>query len=87
MKERFIKPRWATYPDAARFSGLSTRLLEDLVKEGLVISSLARRPGRARGIRLLDLRSLQGYIESGIGGKTDMTALRPRSDVEGAADA
>jgi hypothetical protein len=64
MQNHLIPPRWGTYAVASRFSGLSTRLLEDLVKDELVISSLARRPGRSRGIRLIDLESLQNYIQS-----------------------
>ncbi len=40
---------------------------------------LVRRPGRRRGKRLIDLRSLDEFIESGIGGKSDMGALsRPQ---------
>jgi hypothetical protein len=70
---------------ASQYSGLSTRLLEDLVKDGLVTSSLVRRPGCARGVRLLKLSSLQAFIESGIGVKTDMSALE-RSSKEGLED-
>lgn len=80
-----IKPRWASYPDAANYSGLSTRLLEELVKDELIESSLVCRPGRARGVRLLNLRSLDSYIESGIGGKSDMSALL-RSSKENGGD-
>lgn len=75
MPNDTIKPRWATYLQSSSYSGLSTRLLEELVKDGIITSSLARRPGRARGIRLIDLRSLDSYIETGIGGKSDMSAL------------
>ena len=74
--------KWATYKVASQYSGLSTRLLEDLVKDGLVTSSLVRRPGCARGVRLLELNSLEAFIESGIGMKTDMRAL-VRSSKEG----
>jgi hypothetical protein len=75
MSKVSIKPRWATYPEASKYSGLSTRLLEELVKDQLITSSLVRRPGCARGMRILDLRSLDSYIEKGIGGKSDMSAL------------
>lgn len=87
MQNHLIPPRWGTYAVASRFSGLSTRLLEDLVKDELVISSLARRPGRSRGIRLIDLESLQNYIQSGIGGKTDMGALQRPSNEKGGSNA
>ncbi len=79
MAKNTFKPRWAQYPGAARHSGLSTRLLEELVKEGIIVSSLVRRPGRTRGVRLIDLHSLDAYIESGVGGKTDMTVLQRKS--------
>jgi hypothetical protein len=75
MSKVFIKPRWATYSEGSKYSGLSTRLLEELVKDQLITSSLVRRPGCSRGVRLLDLQSLDAFIENGIGGKTDMSAL------------
>jgi hypothetical protein len=83
MPRASITPRWAPYPDAARYSGLSTRLLEDLVKDDLVTSALVRRPGCARGVRLIDLRSLDSYIENGIGGKSDMSVLQRGSQEKG----
>ncbi len=76
MEHDPIAQRWAPYPEASRFSGLSQRLLEDLVKDGLIVSSLARRPGCVRGVRLVELSSLDAYIRSGINGKTDMAALQ-----------
>lgn len=78
-------PRWGTYPQASMYSGLSTRLLEDLVKDELIVSSLVRRPGCARGVRLLDLRSLDTFIKSGIGNKTDLSALHRGSKLKGGA--
>jgi hypothetical protein len=77
MPNDTISPRWATYLQSSKYSGLSTRLLEELVKDGVITSSLARRPGRARGIRLLDLRSIDAYIATGIGGYNGAT--RPSS--------
>jgi hypothetical protein len=78
-----IQPRWAPYPDASLYSGLSTRLLEQLVKDKLVVSSLVRRPGRVRGVRLIDLRSLDDYIEDGIGAVTDVGQLRQKNGKKG----
>lgn len=75
MNDKNTLPRWAPYPTASRYSGLSSRLLEDLVKDELVISSLVRRPGCTRGKRLIDLRSLDFYIEKGIGVKSDVSHL------------
>lgn len=78
-----VAARWATYPGASGYSGFSTRLLEALVKDELILSSLVRRPGCARGVRLIDLRSLDSYIETGIGGKSDVSSLQRRSQVKG----
>ena len=87
MENHSVTPRWAPYTDASRFSGLSSRLLEDLVKDELIVSALARRPGCARGIRLIDLHSLDAYIRSGIGAKTDMAVLKRKPEGNGGADA
>ena len=85
MAANKITPKWGTYSQAAVYCGLSTRLLEDLVKDGLIVSSLVRRPGCSRGSRLIDFRSLDSFILSGVGGKTDMTTLQRSSKPKGGA--
>lgn len=67
-----VKPRWGKKPMAARYSGLSVRLIDDLVARDIVRSSLVRQPGCARGVRLIDLDSLDDYIEAGIGQKVEL---------------
>ncbi len=62
-------PRWATLQGAAQYSGLSTRLLQNCIRERLIVSTVAKRPGAKRGRRLIDLRSLDAWIEQGIGDK------------------
>ena len=76
MVEQQLRPRWGKKTMAARYSGLSTRLLDDLVARDIVRSSLVRQPGCARGVRLIDLDSLDYYIERGIGQKTDLEMNR-----------
>ncbi len=49
--------RWATLKDAATYCGLS------------IVSTLVKRPNATRGRRLIDLRSLDAWIEQGIGDK------------------
>lgn len=71
-----LRPRWGKKNMAARYSGLSVRLLDDLVARDIVRSSLVRQPGCARGVRLIDLDSLDLYIEAGIGQKTDLEMNR-----------
>lgn len=75
--------RWATYKQAARYSGLSTRLLQDFVKDGLISSSLVRKPGAGRGVRLIDLHSLDEFIEQGLHFKAELAMnRRPRGKRE-----
>ena len=59
-------PRWATLKQAAKHSGLSDRHLYNLIGDGLIRSSLVKRPNASRGRRLVDLRSLDDWIESGL---------------------
>ena len=72
-------PRWGTYQQSRRHSGLSARLLQDFVRDGLVRSSLVKKPGTQRGVRLIDLRSLDEFIELGVGGKVDL-AMNKKGD-------
>lgn len=74
-----IRPRWGKKTQAARYSGLSTRTLDNLISRGLIRSSLVRQPGCERGARLIDLDSLDAFIEAGIGGKTHLEMNEGRS--------
>ena len=65
-------PVWATYKKAHAYSGLSIRLLQDFVREGLVRSSIVLKPGAKRGVRLIDLASLDALIERGVGLKAEV---------------
>ncbi|MDB4407479.1 helix-turn-helix domain-containing protein [bacterium] len=59
-------PRWATIRKAAEYSSLSERHLYNLIGDGLIRSSLAKRPNASRGRRLVDLHSLDAWIETGL---------------------
>jgi hypothetical protein len=61
--------RWATLKDAATYCGLSTRTLQELIRDEFIVSTLVKRPNATRGRRLIDLRSLDAWIEQGIGDK------------------
>jgi hypothetical protein len=61
-----LQPRWATLKGAAKYSGLSERYLQDFIRDGLIQSSLVRRPNSKKGRRLIDLRSLDEWIEQGL---------------------
>ena len=58
--------KWATVKQAAEYSGLSERHLYNLIGDGLIRSSHPKRPNASRGRRLVDLRSLNDWIESGL---------------------
>ena len=60
------KPRWATISEAAHYCGLTQRTLYNLIGDGLIRSSHPKRPNASRGRRLVDLRSLDDWIESGL---------------------
>ena len=61
-----ISPRWATLKQAADYSGLSERHLYNAIADGLIRSSLVKRPNASRGRRLVDLYSLDAWIETGL---------------------
>ena len=78
MSDTAIRPKWATYATASKYSGLSVRHLQRLVAEDEIVSSLPRRHGAKRGVRLVDLDSLDDHIRKGIGSKTDLEMNRNR---------
>ena len=59
-------PRWATLKQAAEYSGLSERHLYNAIGDGLIRSSLVKRLNTNRGRRLVDLSSLENWIETGL---------------------
>lgn len=64
---RTLEPRWATLTGASVYSGLSTGLLEVAGKEGHIRTAMVKRGAdKKRGRRLVDLRSLDEWIEKWI---------------------
>lgn len=76
-----ITPRWLGYEQAAIYSGLGIRVLQNHAKAGFIRSSNACAPGSTRGRRLIDRESLDAFIEAGVG-KTAVLAMN--SNREGA---
>lgn len=71
-----LKPRWANLANAAKYSGMGVRMLENAVSSGILRSALVKStPTAQRGLRLIDLRSLDEWIESYLGGKADVSHL------------
>ena len=79
QKNRATLPTWLTINGAARYSGLSGRLLQEAIRENLVVSSLVTRPGAKRGRRLINRESLDAWIEAGIGSKSDLPQFDPET--------
>lgn len=71
-----VEQRWASVKEAAIYSGLSERQIEILAASGEVISACPKRRGAKRGRRLIDLRSLDRWIENGIGQKSELPELQ-----------
>lgn len=61
-----INPRWLGFDQAALYSGLGVRVLQNHVKAGFIRSSNCRAPGASRGRRLIDRESLDAFIEAGV---------------------
>ncbi|MCH1421393.1 MAG: helix-turn-helix domain-containing protein [Akkermansiaceae bacterium] len=58
--------RWATLSEAAHYCGLTERTIYNLIGDGLIRSSLVKRLNASRGRRLVDLYSLDAWIEKGL---------------------
>lgn len=73
------EPGWMSVEDAASWSGLSITLIRELIADDLIVSSNVVKPGKTRGRRLVNRESLNAYIETGIGSKSElaMNAKRP----------
>jgi hypothetical protein len=80
MHQHTRTPRWGNYKQARDHSGLSIRLLQDFVKDNLIRSSVVIKPGAKRGVRLIDLRSLDELIEQGIGMKVSLKMNADREE-------
>jgi hypothetical protein len=73
-------PRWGNYKQAQNYSGLSIRLLQDFVSSNLIRSSVVTKPGASRGVRLIDISSLEAFIEAGVGRKTEIAMNSKQGD-------
>lgn len=60
-----LEPRWATLEGASIYSGLSRQYLYQIANNGSIRTALVKaQPKNTRGRRLVDLRSLNVWIES-----------------------
>jgi hypothetical protein len=58
-----IRPMWLRIPAASRVSGLSRTFLFEQIVLGTIVSKHLKRPGKSRGIRLVNYDSLMKFID------------------------
>ena len=62
---KMLEPRWATLEGASLYSGLSRAYLYRIMENSSIRTVVVKaRPKNTRGRRLVDLRSLDAWIES-----------------------
>ena len=57
------EPKWLRVPDACRASGIGRSLLYRHLKAGRIKSVALRDTNKVRGIRLVNVQSLNAFIE------------------------
>jgi hypothetical protein len=61
-----LAPKWMTVQTAAKWSGFSDRIIEELARKKHIVSSNVIQEGKSRGRRLILVSSLDEYILAGI---------------------
>jgi len=55
--------RWKRINTAAKISGIPRSRLFEMIKEGQIRSATIRHKGKRRGIRMIDMTSLDAFLE------------------------
>lgn len=63
QKSETIKPRWLTFQQAAVYTGVHKRTLENWERAGCFRVARVVCPGKDKGRALIDRESLDAYIE------------------------
>jgi hypothetical protein len=58
-----LKPEWLRIPAASRITGLSRSFIFEKITTGEIVSRHLKRPGKAKGIRLIQYASLMEFID------------------------
>ncbi len=61
-----FQPKWLRIKDVTPYCGLKRSMVFKLIEEGKVLVSRIKRPGKSRGITLVNVESLDRWIESGL---------------------
>jgi hypothetical protein len=59
-----IKPEWLRIPEAVRVFGISRSSLYEMIAAGSIKSTVLRKRGALRGIRILSFDSLAEFCEN-----------------------
>ena len=59
-----LQPKWIRLPDATRVSGMGRSLLYERIREGKIRSVCIRKKNNQRGVRLINVESLNAFIET-----------------------
>jgi hypothetical protein len=70
--------KWFKIREAARYAGVSERLVELWLSAGSIKTTLVRMPGKRRGVRLVNRESLDSFLEAGVGEVVDLEMNRNR---------
>ena len=57
-----LNPRFARVPRAVEYSGLSRTMIFALIKSGDIKSVSLKSKGKSRGIRMVDLKSIDDFL-------------------------
>jgi hypothetical protein len=77
MSKRFVEPEWVKLQDGSSISGLSVSelfracMLEDVQSVHIV------KPGKRKGVRLINKKSLDAYIQSFLPGGSRFNKSQP----------
>ena len=77
-----VTPKWLTLTQAAIYSGLGLRVLQNHAKAGFIRSSNVVSPGSTRGRRLIDRESLDAFIEAGVGKVSELVMNANRKEAK-----
>lgn len=71
-------PWWGSISTAVERTGVSSRLIEEWEKDGLIRAANVRRPGASRGRKLYDMWSLFDFIEGQVGASPAELAMNSK---------
>ena len=75
-----VTPRWLTFQQAAKYTGVCQRTLENWEKAKCFKVSRPKMPGKSKGRTLVDRLSLDAFIESFIDAPPQVIAMNAQKE-------